>query len=1226
MDRYLRPERLDADPNSSTAKQEYQHWKRTFDVFLVSIAEHTPNKLETLYNFVSPKVYSYIAEAASYEAAIEILKGTYIKEKNIVFARYQLSTSKQESGEGIDEFVHKLRTLAADIEYKPVTADQYRSNSLTDAFIQGVNSNFIRQRLLESNKPTFQEVYTLARSLELAQKNSEAYLPPSASFLPAASVHSAPSVQSRVQQQFVSGPPGDSYYSGALDQDAACAAAHQNQCYNCGGRTHPRSQCPARDAYCHQCKKKGHFKKVCRRGGRAGPSAGVSAALASSCLAPLTSIYSTSVSAVSSSDVFTRPVPFSPSVMVSITIKSTLVHALVDTGSKINCLDSAAAQGLHARVLPTHTSVFLAAGYGSPKVVGECVLDVTLDSKVHRDVKFIILEKLVSPAILGEEFLEKFESLTIKFQGAPKVILAALSPMDVPPPRLFRHLTDDVYPVRTKTRKFSLADTQFIRGELDKLLANDIIEPSFSPWRAQVHITTNDNHKRRMVVDYSRTINKFTLLDAYPSPDIQKLVHNVSQYNVHSEFDMTDAYHQSLLPTEDREYTAFEACGKLFQFKRMSFGLRNAVACFQRTIDDIIQLHKLKGVYVYVDNIYICGKDQCEHDSNLRAFLDAAKRHDITFNPSKTVLSTKSVNILGYTICNGKITPNQDRVKPLLALPIPKDLPSLNRALGMFAYYAFWIPQYSDKVHPLSRATTFPLHHEACVAFDSLKASLAQATLGAIDEHLPFTVETDASDIAISASLNQNGRPVAFMARTLHGHELKHTSVEKEAYAIVEALRKWKHFLINQHFTLVTDQKPVSFMFGTNPSKVKNDKIMRWRLELSPLSYTILYRPGKENVVPDTLSRAPCSSVSTASLMDIHISLCHPGITRLTHFVRSKNLPYSVEDIKRTVSSCSVCCELKPNFFKKRSQTLIKATQPFQCLDVDFKGPLPSSSKNKYILTVIDEWSRFPFAFPTPDITATTVTKCLNQLFVLFGMPGYIHSDRGAQFLSAELKTFLHTRGVATSRTTSYNPQGNGLTERYNGIIWKAVLLSLKSRNLPVSQWETVLPDALHSIRSLLCTSTNATPHERFFNFPRTSTSGVTLPSWLTTPGSVLLKRHVRPHKADPLVDEVQLLEANPNYAHVRYPDGRETTVSLRHLAPTGNSEHSSVVDPVDVNASRTEPTATVPEPAPDPPPVEVPCDSTQDSADQRNPMMGGHGQFWSNLDERNIIQGRRRR
>ena len=134
--------------------------------------------------------------------------------------------------------------------------------------------------------------------------------------------------------------------------------------------------------------------------------------------------------------------------------------------------------------------------------------------------------------------------------------------------------------------------------------------------------------------------------------------------------------------------------------------------------------------------------------------------------------------------------------------------------------------------------------------------------------------------------------------------------------------------------------------------------------------------------------------------------------------------------------------------------------------------------------------------------------------------------------MSAELKGFLTKRGVATGKTTPYHPISNGQCERYNGIIWKSVLLGLKTRNLPESHWVTVLPDALHSIRSLLCTATNCTPHERLFNYERKSSSGCSLPVWLTQLGTVLLWRHVRT-QSDPLVDAVELLEANEMYVHV---------------------------------------------------------------------------------------------
>ena len=154
--------------------------------------------------------------------------------------------------------------------------------------------------------------------------------------------------------------------------------------------------------------------------------------------------------------------------------------------------------------------------------------------------------------------------------------------------------------------------------------------------------------------------------------------------------------------------------------------------------------------------------------------------------------------------------------------------------------------------------------------------------------------------------------------------------------------------------------------------------------------------------------------------------------------------------------------------------------------------------------------------------------------------------------MSQQLKQYLCSQGIATSRTTAYNPQGNGQIERYNGIIWKAIELALKSRGLSVTQWESVLQESLNAVRSLLCTATNTTPHERMFTHPRRSANGSMLPSWLTTPGSVFMRRNVRASKYEPLVEEVQLIEANPSYSYVRTSDGREMTVSNRHLAPRG--------------------------------------------------------------------------
>ena len=86
-----------------------------------------------------------------------------------------------------------------------------------------------------------------------------------------------------------------------------------------------------------------------------------------------------------------------------------------------------------------------------------------------------------------------------------------------------------------------------------------------------------------------------------------------------------------------------------------------------------------------------------------------------------------------------------------------------------------------------------------------------------------------------------------------------------------------------------------------------------------------------------------------------------------------------------------------------QNNSLIKATRPMERFNIDFKGPLPSASKNKYLLTVIDEYSRFPFAIPCPNISTETVIKYLEKIFSLCGMPEFIHSDRGSSFMSVEL-------------------------------------------------------------------------------------------------------------------------------------------------------------------------------------------------------------------------------
>ena len=126
--------------------------------------------------------------------------------------------------------------------------------------------------------------------------------------------------------------------------------------------------------------------------------------------------------------------------------------------------------------------------------------------------------------------------------------------------------------------------------------------------------------------------------------------------------------------------------------------------------------------------------------------------------------------------------------------------------------------------------------------------------------------------------------------------------VEKEETEIIEVVRKWEHLLARQHFTINTDLRYVAFMLDNRKlTKIKNNKIQGWRLELASFSYTITYIPGVDNVGPDTLTRTFWASVTetNSNLSKVHNGLCHPGVTRVLHFVRLKNLPYSTEQVKK---------------------------------------------------------------------------------------------------------------------------------------------------------------------------------------------------------------------------------------------------------------------------------------------------------------------------------------
>ena len=371
--------------------------------------------------------------------------------------------------------------------------------------------------------------------------------------------------------------------------------------------------------------------------------------------------------------------------LVKINIKGIDVETLIDSGSSHSFIKTSVANSLGLSIMRSPESISLASKSFKANVWGHVDVDFTLQGKIHKHVRFGVMDDLCADALIGIDFMvdRGMNGITLgngHRDGArlrnklEKCCNAAYIHNE--DSCLFKFLKPNCKPIASKSRNYCEEDRLFIASEVQRLLDKGIIENSSSPWRAQVIVTKDGRHKRRMVIDYSRTINIYTELDAYPLPRIDKMVNDLTKYTYLSTLDLENAYYQEAIPECDRPFTAFEANGRLYQFTKIPFGVTNGVAAFQRNVDLFIDQNNLKDTFAYVDNWTVGGRTLEEHNTNLKRLMDAAQRYGYKFNKKKCEFNVKVINLLGYTVTNGQMRPDEDRLKSLREMPLPHDMPA----------------------------------------------------------------------------------------------------------------------------------------------------------------------------------------------------------------------------------------------------------------------------------------------------------------------------------------------------------------------------------------------------------------------------------------------------------------------------------------------------------------------------------------------------------------------
>ncbi|XP_045776080.1 uncharacterized protein LOC123874634 [Maniola jurtina] len=626
--RYLRPDKFDIEPDVADSDTKWLHWKSTFESFLAEeITEDVPDSLKRkiLVNHLSASIYKHIKTCSTYKDSMKVLEDIYVKPKNTILARHILFNRKQRADESISDYVRALRLSAKDCKFEDVTAQEHEDQAVRSALISGLLSRRIRERLLENSKLTLSEALNQAVALETAEKDAVTI--------------GISSSQLTAISQGISRVKESENLVAALSSRTFQAAPNTpppaKPCFFCGGSLHPRFRCPANKATCKKCSKKGHFASVCRSG-----NFNLNSTTVEDPTTPNNDqFYSGAISAASPSSLRSATIP--------IMVNEYKADALVDTGSSVSFINGKVARIMKLRKKPCQQTVNLASLNQVSFVEGVCFATITMNEHTYKQTPLLVVDNLCADVIIGHDLLKHHSSIHFNLggPGEPLEICNVLQ-ASVPPASVFTNLSPNIRPIVVRSRRYSKEDEDFIKEEVSKLLEDGVVETSISPWRAQVLVAGGGVHRKRLVIDYSMTINKFTELDAFPLPSIESVVNNVSRFKVFSQIDLKSAYHQVPILENEKIYTAFEACGKLYQFTRIPFGVTNGVAAFQRTLDFIITEEKLEGTFAYLDDVTVCGKDQRDHDHNLKRFLDAANKFHLTLNEQKSSfpLQLKLVN------------------------------------------------------------------------------------------------------------------------------------------------------------------------------------------------------------------------------------------------------------------------------------------------------------------------------------------------------------------------------------------------------------------------------------------------------------------------------------------------------------------------------------------------------------------------------------------------------
>lgn len=669
---------------------------------------------------------------------------------------------------------------------------------------------------------------------------------------------------------------------------------HITKCYNCNRPGHKQYDCPntivqgGTKLYCNYCRQKGHTIDTCFKKNKKHQGHSTNHNQKQN---------NKQVFLVSTSETKNK---FYKSVLIN----GVKAQCFVDFGSECSLTTFDFAQKLNLKLckLPKVLTLTVFGGY-EIEVTTKTTCCVTIDS-VKMTIDVLVLEKCIPGVdlVIGQNFTEdtriKYARIgtELRFsntigvnvvQAQPKVIVkigtenedikrqlrdiikkySACFPSDnmklgtISGVEMTVKLTNE-QPVVQRPYRLAEAEKDVLRGLVNNLLEAGIIRPSQSPFASPVIMVKKKTGQQRLCVDY-RLVNKQTLKENYPLPLIEDLIDRLAGHKYFTTLDCRSGYHQIKMSEESIPITAFITPDGKFEYLKVPFGLKNAPYVFQKAIDYVLGDLRYTKVLVYLDDILIPSKTLEEGLETLEIVLQRLQNHGVCLNMEKCYFLQDEIEYLGYIIKAGQISPNPAKVTAIKEFPVPKDVHQVRQFLGVVGHFRKFVPRFAHLSKPLTvllkKNTTWSWSSPQQDAFEKFKELMVKEPILTLYDNKRETIlYTDASHIGLAGMLTQihdgKEKVVGYYSRTTSPTEQRYHSFELETLAIVQSIKRFRHYLVGINFKIITDCAAVK---NAVSKRDLNKRIGRWILDLQEYDFEILHRPGNRMTHVDALSRNP---------------------------------------------------------------------------------------------------------------------------------------------------------------------------------------------------------------------------------------------------------------------------------------------------------------------------------------------------------------------------------